>query len=60
MTEPRGASEERDPLRGMRVERVERGDGRSLVYYTWPDEPPEPPEEPSGEGARASEPDTDV
>lgn len=60
MAELRGASEERDPLRGMRIERVERGDGRSLVYYTWPDEPPQTAERPDGEDAPASDPDTDV
>ena len=60
MTEPTGASEERDPLRRMRVERVTRGDGRSLIYYSWPEEPPETGERRDGEGAPASEPDTDV
>jgi hypothetical protein len=34
-----------DPFRDLAVERVDRDDGRYLLYYTWPrptDEEPEP------------------
>lgn len=32
------------------VERVERPDGRYVLYFSWPDDPPvsEPPAEPAG------------
>jgi hypothetical protein len=26
-------------LQGMRVERLPKPDGRSILYYSWPDEP---------------------
>ena len=28
----------RDPLESMRIERTVREDGRSLLYYDWPDD----------------------
>ena len=28
----------RDPLESMRIERIVREDGRSLLYYAWPDD----------------------
>jgi hypothetical protein len=34
--------EGRDPVTGMSVERVERADGRYLIYYGWPAEPEAP------------------
>ncbi|HEX2221402.1 MAG TPA: hypothetical protein VHK06_02655 [Candidatus Limnocylindria bacterium] len=34
MTDP--GAERDDPLRSMRAERVERDDGRYLVYFSWP------------------------
>jgi hypothetical protein len=37
-----------DPLRSMRAERVERDDGRYLVYFSWP--------APEGERHAPSEP----
>ena len=35
-----------DPLVSMRVELVERPDGRYLVYYSWPPEPEPTADEP--------------
>lgn len=46
-----------DPLRTMMVDRVERSDGRYLIYYSWPaaDSPaPEDPPDPAAEAASAT------
>lgn len=36
-----------DPLHTMIVDRVERSDGRYLIYYGWPEADPAMPENPS-------------
>ena len=38
-----------DPLRSMRAERVERDDGRYLVYFSW--DAPQPDRDPRAEPA---------
>jgi hypothetical protein len=40
----RSTPPEHDPFRDLVVERVERDDGRHLLYYTWP-RPAEPQRE---------------
>lgn len=43
----------RDPLASMRIERIVREDGRSLIYYDWPDDAPSLPGH--GDGAAPDE-----
>lgn len=45
-----------DPLRGLVVDRVQRADGRYLLYYRWPhsESPPLPPDA-TGEDRRQDE-----
>lgn len=38
-----------DPLRTMTVERLEREDGRYLIYFAWPSPDEAPSEDPTGE-----------
>jgi hypothetical protein len=39
---PEGDGDLDDPLRSMRAERVERDDGRYLVYFSWDAPEPDP------------------
>ena len=53
----RGSAEDQ-LLRGMRVQRVTMPDGRSLLYYSWPNEGAT--EDPEGQRLHASATDGDV
>jgi len=45
-----------DPLRMMIVDRVERSDGRYLIYYSWPDAEGSAPAVPPGRNASEASP----
>ncbi len=34
---PETADQRDDPVRAMNIQRVQRADGRYLIYYDWPD-----------------------
>ena len=48
-----------DPLRTMIVDRVERSDGRYLIYYSWPDAEGSAPAVPPDRNAPEASPTSD-
>jgi hypothetical protein len=53
MPELDSGTHERDAKLTMRIERIDRPDGRYLIYYSWPDQrqTDREPEEPDARGA---------